>query len=419
MNKKALEQKLIQDYVKSEVTDVKSLLRNLLEKRLERAQEVEAIQQPQAKPSINVVSYINNLDKELEDLQIEILQSPSTETVRQVKRILSEIRSKLPQMTQADVKLTLDKLFNLMLYVGINDQRGKNKNSNHYAESKPSLFSKGNAKANDVRRLIQEMIIKFLHEMSGMYLGNSMLYPQSYEDLRDNFNLSKRTAEEAIKIVQNDKDVKVRRKAFDDSLAAQQQAALETLRKQMHDMDEKEERNKQNLINRYRDEWKNEYGLLRSKEDEKVATAKQNTLLARKAFDALARNRESSIAKREEEVQEKKRKENLEKPGINYYHPSIKKSVLNKYFNRHLEEKDKTGMTWEILQGLKKDDLNNMIMQYNLLPELQKTDVIEQYLPGENKSHVAKTLFDDAPDHTTSNSTGKGFKNFKKLFRKK
>ena len=177
--------KLIKDVVKSEVDNVKQLMNDLLKKKMDFYQA----QADSQKATFNVPpttkfdfgTFYQQLQQSLEDLATEIITSASTETVRKLRAILGDMKSKFKVMTSGEVKTVLDMLYEFIVYTGLRNVQSKSSltfDKNIYSAKNTKDFDK---KSKEVRNLVQQILFKFVHENAIAYLGQD-LYPPNFRE---------------------------------------------------------------------------------------------------------------------------------------------------------------------------------------------------------------------------------------------
>lgn len=185
--------KLIKDVVKSEVDNVRQLMDDLLKKKMDFYQaQADSQKISLAVPPISKFdfgTFYQQLLLTVDDLGMEIIIGPSTETVRKLRAILGDIKSKFKSMTPGEIKPVLAMLYELIVYTGIRNYKDKTN-----ITFDKDLFSTKNTigidkKSKETRVLLQQILFKFVHENAIAYLGQD-LYPNSYKeaDMRNNFN---------------------------------------------------------------------------------------------------------------------------------------------------------------------------------------------------------------------------------------
>lgn len=215
INKTAADRKLIRMAVANEVDNVRSILKDLLAKKLAFYDQQEQSAKEQlplmASKKLDFGSYYNTLLQSLDDIATELGYSVTTETVRRVRGLLSDIKGKLPSMTSGEVKMVLDTLFCFVPYTGIKLTRKSPSQQVKYDKEAFTLSgTKGDdKKAKESRRLIQEIVLKFVHQNSIQYL-QADLYPSEYIEDESLMDQKGKELEESI---QGQK--KYRRKALE------------------------------------------------------------------------------------------------------------------------------------------------------------------------------------------------------------
>jgi hypothetical protein len=175
--------KIMRDEVSRQVNDVNAIIKELLAKKIAelKAQNPEG-QQKEQEQQTDYGQLYNKVVEALDSLKVELTTSPSTETVRQVKMMLNDIVKNFKGLPTSSVKAILDLIFNFIPFTRINKPPITDYNSNE------KNYNKSNSKSAEVRRLIRDTLIKFVHDNSIKYL-HSDLYPKSYEEAKQYFNI--------------------------------------------------------------------------------------------------------------------------------------------------------------------------------------------------------------------------------------
>ena len=160
----------IADIVKEEVIGAKQLMKDLLAKKISFYEDQAAAIKQQlplmASKKFDFGSYYSALLPQLEDIGLEIMTSPSTETARRVRALLADMKPKFQSMTSSEVKAILEVLFDFISYTGMKNTRDFNA---HKFDADLYTFTDKRAedkKTKEVRRLIQDLLIRFVHENS-------------------------------------------------------------------------------------------------------------------------------------------------------------------------------------------------------------------------------------------------------------
>ena len=170
--------------VKAEVSNVKALIKEMLRKKMELAEykqdkQKEAMGSPATDAGKNNFgAYYNRLLDEMREIASELAVSPSSDTVRRVRALLVEARGKMPMLTSGEVKMVLDKLFELGGYASVKKYSSK-------------------AKAYEAQELIKENVARFVSENAAKYLGSDA-YPASVKEAAPEFQSVAKQAKEAV-----------------------------------------------------------------------------------------------------------------------------------------------------------------------------------------------------------------------------
>jgi hypothetical protein len=181
--KQSARTQIIRDEVNQQVNDVNAIIKSLLNKRIAEmnAQNPEGQQRHQEQQADYGQLY-NKVVDALESLKVEITTAPSSETVRQVKLMLNDIVKNFKGLSTSSVKAILDLIFNFIPFTKINKPP-----VNDFNQSEKN-YTKANSKSSEIRRLIRDLLIKFVHDNSIKYL-QADIYPKSYEEAKEYFNI--------------------------------------------------------------------------------------------------------------------------------------------------------------------------------------------------------------------------------------
>ena len=216
--KQSARTQVIRDEVNRQVNDVNAIIKDLLAKKISemKAQNPEG-QQIEQKKTADYGQLYNSVVEALESLKVEITTSPSTETVRQLRIMLNDIVKNFKGLPTSSVKAILDLLFNFIPYVRINKPPISNYNSNE------KNFNKPNSKSSEIRRLIRDTLIKFVHENSIKYL-HADIYPKSYEEAKKYFNIEN-LSKDMVKTENDSRQSRLDKREKEDALNEAQKAA--------------------------------------------------------------------------------------------------------------------------------------------------------------------------------------------------
>lgn len=184
--KQSARTQVIKDEVNRQVNDVNAIIKDLLAKKISemKAQNPEG-QQREQEQTADYGQLYNSVVEALDNLKLDIVNGPSTETVRQVRLMLNDIVKKFKGMSTSSVKAILDQIYNFIPYTKISKtETGKFTHGDDNFQKK----SNSNSKNTEVRRLIRDLLIKFVHDNSVRYL-HADLYPESYEEAKEYFNI--------------------------------------------------------------------------------------------------------------------------------------------------------------------------------------------------------------------------------------
>jgi hypothetical protein len=185
--KQSARTQVIKDEINRQVNDVNAIIKDLLAKKISemKAQNPEG-QQREQEQTADYGQLYNSVVEALDNLKTDLVNAPSTETVRQVKLMLNDIVKKFKGMSSSSVKAILDQIYNFIPFTKISKtETGKfTHGDDNYQGTKKGASNK-NA---EIRRLIRDLLIKFVHDNSVRYL-HADLYPESYEEAKEYFNI--------------------------------------------------------------------------------------------------------------------------------------------------------------------------------------------------------------------------------------
>jgi hypothetical protein len=179
----AVRNKIIRDEVHKQVNDVNAIIKGLLAKKIAelKAQNPEGQQKEQEKQADYGQLY-NSVVEALDNLKLEVLNNPTSETVRQVKLMLNDIVKNFKGMSTSSIKAILDLLYNFIPYTKAYKQPVSNIHNND------SNYSTEGNKTKELRRLIRDSLLRFVHENAKKYLGAD-IYPKTYDEAVKYFNI--------------------------------------------------------------------------------------------------------------------------------------------------------------------------------------------------------------------------------------
>jgi DNA-binding transcriptional MerR regulator len=102
--------------------------------------------------------------------------------------MLNDVLKNLKGQPTSNVKAILDLIFNFIPYTKTNKTDGEliNYNDNNYVQA----VAGSKTKNVEIRRLIRDIMLKFVHDNSIKYLGED-LYPKTYNEAKQYFNIEK------------------------------------------------------------------------------------------------------------------------------------------------------------------------------------------------------------------------------------
>lgn len=164
----------LRQVAKSEVNNVKSLIRDLVRKKITRAEQSEQVQ----KQAVGNTSTANKWDfaafqlklkETIDNITTEMRIAPTSDTVRMIRTLLNDCKAIIPNIQQTDVKIILDELFALAgkIMVKFNNARGYHKAGAGDRKGTEAV----NSKMYETRVLAKELIVKFVHDNAIRYLG--------------------------------------------------------------------------------------------------------------------------------------------------------------------------------------------------------------------------------------------------------
>jgi hypothetical protein len=184
--KKEIKGRIVRDEVKKQVDNVNLIIKDLLRRKVAemKAQNPEG-KQREEEQTADQGQFYNYVMEAMDNLKTELLNNPTTETVRQVRIMLNDVQKKLKGLPTSTVKAILDAIYNFIPFIKVKKlPKGEYKNeANNYSQSKD--------KSAEVRRLIRDMLIKFTHDNAIRYLGAD-IYPESYEEAKKYFDIEKK-----------------------------------------------------------------------------------------------------------------------------------------------------------------------------------------------------------------------------------
>ena len=214
--KKEIKGRIVRDEVKRQVDNVNLIIKDLLRRKIAelKEQNPEGKQREQEQNADHAQLY-NGVVEALDNLKLEVLNNPSTETVRQVRIMLNDVQKKLKGLPTSSVKAILDAIYNFIPLIKVQKlPAGKYNNE-------PKNFTDSKRKDAEVRRLIRDMLIKFTHDNAIKYLGAD-IYPESYEEAVKYFDIENKSNEVKDALVkQRDDKLDMREKAKVDTEAKQ------------------------------------------------------------------------------------------------------------------------------------------------------------------------------------------------------
>jgi hypothetical protein len=151
--------------VRNEITNVRTMVKELLAKKIALAQYKEDKQKEgvtSAPSKTRFGAFFERLQQDLTDITAELAVAPTADTARRVRGLLVDVRGKLADMTSGEVKLVLDMLFKL----------GGAASLRKYSPT---------SKAHEAQQLIKDSITRFVHENAIKYIGSD-LYPATAKE---------------------------------------------------------------------------------------------------------------------------------------------------------------------------------------------------------------------------------------------
>jgi hypothetical protein len=194
-----LQKQHIQTMVRDELEGFRGLVKQLLGQKIgfyEAQQESTKQNTPGvalASATTTNVQFMISFQEQLDEVKLEITTAPSNETVRRLKALVASAKSTFPKLQTSDIKKVLDLLLECVPYTMIKPNRTKGKDQKPEVEATgPSDLAQG--KGGEVRRLIQDYIIKTVYTLASQFLPGAD-YPKNLEEYRDYFDLSKKGEE--------------------------------------------------------------------------------------------------------------------------------------------------------------------------------------------------------------------------------
>ena len=161
MNSVKEREKLIKDVVKKEVDNVRKIIMDLLRAKVGSLGPKQPDSSQQIK-RIDAGTVYNDIIKGLDNLKQELTIAPSSETVRQIKALLAYAGNAFPSLTNAEVRACLQKIHNFIPYVYVHVNE-KSRTTLNLAKSKDKQI--------EIRRVIREIILKFLKDNLIVFLN--------------------------------------------------------------------------------------------------------------------------------------------------------------------------------------------------------------------------------------------------------
>jgi len=211
-SKNPLQRQQIAELVKGEIDGLHGIMKKMLANKIGffEAQQQNIKQNTPGVSSMpsttHSVTFMNSFKEQVEELQMELLDAPSNDTVRRVRALLTNAKSNFAKLDSSDIKTALDMLLELAYYAVIHAPRTKKKGADSAATLKKALAVSSRGKSGDVRRYVQDIIITGVHQLAGQFLHNAD-YPRNYEEMRDYFDLNERGEAVAKKINQLKADI--------------------------------------------------------------------------------------------------------------------------------------------------------------------------------------------------------------------
>lgn len=194
-----LQKQHIQTMVRDELEGFRGLIKQLLGQKIgfyEAQQESTKQNTPGvalASATTANVQFMISFQEQLDEVKLEITTAPSNETVRRLKALVASAKSNFAKLQTSDIKKVLDLLLECVPYTMIQPNRTKGKDQKPEVKATaPSDLAQG--KGGEVRRLIQDYIIKTVYTLASQFLPGSD-YPKNLEEYRDYFELSKKGEE--------------------------------------------------------------------------------------------------------------------------------------------------------------------------------------------------------------------------------
>jgi len=206
---------LIQSEVKKQVKNVSLIIQDLIARKIAdlKAQNPEGHRQ-NAEQSADYGLLYNSVLESLDNLKTEMYGAISSETVRQVKIMLSDIQKKLKGLSTSSIKAILDAVFNFIPATVINKTPAGDYTSTQLNYTKATTSQK----ASELRRVIRDMLLKFTHDNSIKFLGSN-IYPLTYQEAKRYFDIEHKSNEMANDIKKHEKDqMNMREKSIQDGI---------------------------------------------------------------------------------------------------------------------------------------------------------------------------------------------------------
>lgn len=189
--------KMISELVNEEVGSMKAMMKEMFNKKLayyQAQQDANKANAPkfQETQASKMATFFPNFEQLFDDLTLEIVTAPTNETTRKVKAFLGEASKALAEVDAGNARTILNKIYDLIPYTIISFHK-PDKTDKAKLVYKVADYSSLNKTSKDgqIRRMIIELLFKYLKENSNKYLGRDDIYPQNLAEVieANDFNL--------------------------------------------------------------------------------------------------------------------------------------------------------------------------------------------------------------------------------------
>jgi hypothetical protein len=167
--------KATKEQVNRQLKDIKLVIQDLLRKRVEELkalpQKQEQYQQSSSNESNSSYSKVTDF---LDRIKLEIVDGPTSDTIRKFREFLNNVAVSFKDLPSGSVRNLLNLIFDFIPYTKISKYVSGN------YESKKENYA-GNKKGSDIRILLRDTLLKFVHDNGIKYLNDNG-YPETYKE---------------------------------------------------------------------------------------------------------------------------------------------------------------------------------------------------------------------------------------------